>query len=151
MPAALGNALTFARKTTARWRSDFMSASAKGGRGSIKEFGPLARGQRLENANDRWFLVQKRGAAGRGRHAPGLYKVIGDFEALNGRCVARQRGRGVCAGGPVCPGGGSYGTSICASGGDGEKDGGELSEVAARYFAAVCLPLGRAAVTKKVG
>ena len=107
MPAALGNALTFARKTTARWRSDFMSASAKGGRGSIKEFGLLARDQSGQNANNRWFLVQKRGAAGRGRRAPGLYKVIGDFEALNGRCVARQRGRGVCAGGPVCPGGGS--------------------------------------------
>ena len=96
-----------ARKTTARWRSDFMSVSANGGRGKGQEFGPLARGQRLEKAYDRWFLVQKRGAAGRGRHAPGLYKVIGDFEALNGRCVARQRGRGVCAGGPVCPGGGS--------------------------------------------
>ena len=106
----------------------------------------MARDQSGQNANNRLFLVQKRGAAGRGRHAPGLYKVIGDFEGLKGRCVARQRGRGVCAGGPVCPGGGSYGTSICASGGDGEEDGGELSEAAARYFAAVCLPLGRAAV-----
>ena len=111
----------------------------------------MARDQSGQNANNRLFLVQKRGAAGRGRRAPGLYKVIGDFEALEGRCVARQRGRGVCAGGPVCPGGGLYCTSICASGGDGEEDGGELLEAAAPYFAAVCLPLGRAAVTKKVG
>ena len=65
--------------------------------------------QRHQNATNRWFLVQKRGAAGRVRHAPGLYmyKVVGDLEGLKGRCVARQRGRGVCAGGPVCPGGGS--------------------------------------------
>ena len=46
--------------------------------------------------------------------------------------------------------GGSYGTSICASGGDGEEDGGELLEAAAPYFAAVCLPLGRAAVTRRL-
>ena len=113
----------------------------------------MARDQSGQNANNRWFLVQKRGAAGRVRHAPGLYmyKVVGDLEGLKGRALPGRGGAGSAPGVQFARAGGSYGTSICASGGDGEEDGGELSEAAARYFAAVCLPLGRAAVTKKVG
>ena len=109
----------------------------------------MARDQSGQNANNRWFLVQKRGAAGRVRHAPGLYKVIGDLEGLKGRALPGRGGAGSAPGIHFARAGGRTARASVPAAAMEKRMVASFRRPRRLVFAAVCLPLGRAAVTKE--
>ena len=100
------------RRSPCRWRRNCRSCHREqSSKGPISSLRPQKGGAGASRSLAYWrgiragkmltiagSLVQKRGAAGRVRHAPGLYKVIGDLEGLKGRALPGRGGAGSAPG-----------------------------------------------------